>query len=107
MTRRMVGILKRRQEASHDRPFNLNEHQIHRAWSWAREQEGIEDAGRLVLYSLRKSCFQRLVDAGIEPGIIYEWLGYSLIRKEHRLAHLPLHKLIAAAEMLEGYLQPH
>ncbi len=103
MTRRVVAILKRRQEAGQDKSFNLNDMQIRMAWSWVREQLGIEDAGRLVLYSLRKTCVQRLVEAGVEPESIYGWLGYSLIPKAHRVSHLPLHKLIDAAEMLDAH----
>jgi integrase len=103
MTKRVAVILKRRQEAGQDRPFTLNDMQIRMAWTWARERIGIDDASRLVLHSLRKSCAQRLVDAGVEPGVIYAWLGYAAIWKEHRLAPLPLHKLTAAAEMLDAH----
>jgi integrase len=102
MTKRVASILKRRQESGQDRLFTLNDMQIRMAWSWARERLGIDDASTLVLHSLRKSCAHRLVEVGVDPGVIYEWLGYSLIRKEHRLARLPLHKLIAAADMLEN-----
>ena len=102
MTRRVVAVLKRRHEVGHDKPFGFNQHQIHRAWSWAREKIGIEGADRLILYSLRKSCVQRLIDAGVEPEILYAWLGFAAIGKERRSPHLPLHKLTAAAEMLDA-----
>ncbi|CAG0965140.1 hypothetical protein ANAEL_00858 [Anaerolineales bacterium] len=102
MTRRVATILKRRQEAGQDRPpFNLSDMQIRMAWSWARVRIGIDDAGSLVLYSLRKSCAKRLVDAGVDLAIVYAWLGYGAIRKEHRSVRLPLKKLKTAAEMLD------
>ncbi len=56
----------------------------------------------MVVHSLRKSCAQRLIDAGVDIAIIYTWLGHPAVQKERRLAPISFRKLVAAAEMLES-----
>jgi len=106
MTSRVATILKRRQESYKDKSFNLNEMQLRMAWRWVKEQLGIIDV-RFVLHSLRKTCAQRLVDAGVRLDIIQDWLGYSSLKMGRRLAPLPQKKLTEAAEMLERYNLSH
>jgi integrase len=105
MTSRVATILERRLEPEQERLFNLTEVQIRLAWSWVKAQIGIADSDRLVLHSLRKACAQRLVEAGVYMGIVYEWLGHPTMRHEHGLARLPLRKLTEAAKLLEQYNQ--
>jgi integrase len=104
---RVASILKRRRALGQDKPFILNQIQIHKAWSWARTQIKVADTDKLLLYSLRKTCAQRLFDAGINMGIICEWLGHTDIRYGYKLAPLSLKKLTDAANLLEQYNQSH
>jgi integrase len=101
MTKRVTAILNRRLAAGNEILFILPVHHVQRAWSWAKEQAGIDDPSTLVLHSLRKACAQRLMDAKVDLRIIYEYLGHPEKWREHRLAPMPHHKLITAADMLE------
>lgn len=107
MTNRVATILHSRLEANQDKPFYLNEIQIRIAWRWAIEQMGLDEPGRLVLHSLRKTCAQRLIDSGVYIEVIYEWLGHPATRKERSKAPLPTKKLTEAAKALEQYNLPH
>jgi len=107
MTGRVAIILKRRQEENQDKPFSLNDIQLRKAWTWAKDELGITDPRRLVLHSLRTTCVRRLMDAGVDLEIICEWLGRHEVRNIHRKAPLPLKKLTEAAKMLEQYNLSH
>lgn len=107
MTSRVSTILMRRQELNKDKPFNLNEMQIRIAWRWVKTEINISDPERLVLHSLRKTCAQRLVDAGVSIEVVCEWLGRHEIRNLHRKGPMPLHQLTEAATMLERYNRSH
>jgi integrase len=107
MTKRVVAILKMRQEAGHDKPFNLKEHQIHRAWSWVRVRIGIDDAHQLVLHSLRRTSASRLVNAGVALDIVEEWLCCNRNIGGRRRKPLTPHQLVKAAEMLENSARTH
>jgi len=106
MTTRVAAILKGRQEIDQQKPFNINEFQISRAWYWVKEQIGLKDDNHFVLYALRKTCGYRLFNAGVELEIIQDWLGYRTIQPR-RLSPLPLLKLVHAAELLDKWLKNH
>jgi integrase len=107
MTMRVAAILKRRLAAGDQLLFVLPVHQVQMAWSWAKEQARIDDPCTLTLYSLRKTCAQRLMDAKVDLMIICEYLGHPQKWREHRLAPIPHHKLISAADMLETFISSH
>lgn len=87
MTTRVAAILKRRQEIDSQKPFNINDFQIHRTWTWVKEQIGLKDDKYFVLYALRRTCGYRLVNAGVDLEIVKTWLGYESIRITWRLVH--------------------
>jgi integrase len=107
MTKRVAAILKRRQTVDQHKPFNLTDIQILHSWIWARGRMGLKFDKGFVLYALRRTCAFRLVNAGIEPDVIQDWLGCSRTSLHGRLAPLPIHKLLHAAEMLERIDQKH
>lgn len=102
MTKRVAAILKRRQEITQHKPFNLTAYQIERAWAWARAQIWVNGNPSLVLYSLRRTCACRLVSAGVALDIVEEWLLCNRKKGYRRLAPLTSHLLTKAAEMLEN-----
>ena len=75
MTKRVAGILNRRQEIDSQKPFSFTVFQISRAWYWVKEQVGLKDDKYFVLYALRRTCGYRLVNAGVELEIVKDWLG--------------------------------
>jgi len=77
MTKRVATILKRRQEAGQHKPFDLNDLQLKRAWTWVREQMGLKDDKGFVLHALRSTYAFRLVNAEVDLNLIKKWLGYS------------------------------
>jgi len=77
MTTRVATILKRRQAVDQHKPFNLNEHQIRIAWTWAKEQIGLKADKSFILYALRWTCAYRLINAGANFDMIKKWLGHS------------------------------
>jgi integrase len=101
MTKRVAAIMKKRMLDDQHKPFNLNDIQIYRGWTWAKEQIGMKDDKGLVLYALRRTCAIRLVTAGVRLNIIHQWLGHSGIRP------IPPKKLIDAAKKLEKITLPH
>jgi integrase len=95
------SILKRRQEGSPAKPFNITSYQAENAWKWVRKQMGLEKDKEFVLHHLRHSFASRLAGKDISLYIIKELLGHSTIQVTEKYAHLSPGKLAEAVTVLD------
>lgn len=47
------------------------------AWDKAKERMGLKYDTQFVPYAMRHTCAKRLVDAGVHPTVIKDWLGHT------------------------------
>lgn len=69
-------------------PFNLTTMQIHRAWTKAKKEMGLENDRDFVLHMLRHTTATRLLDTTNNIVVVQKMLGHSKITTTLRYAHL-------------------
>ena len=69
---------------------------LRRHWEKARMELGLRDDDLFVFHTTRHTCATRLVDAGVYPFVIQEWLGHKSIETTLRYAHVRPENLDAA-----------
>lgn len=102
-TKRVMEILERRMLMFGSGKLfpDTNQRQLQRAWNRVRDVLGESDDPEYVMYTCRHTCASRMVQRGIEIGVVSRWLGHTNIQMTMRYAKFAPKNFEHARSVLE------
>lgn len=100
MTKRVMEIMRRRVLAR-DFPFKHSYDRCHWIFTKMREDLGLAKDKLFTIHTARHTCASRLVQRGIDPMVVKEWLGHKHLTTTQRYMHLRPKNLLNAVHVLE------
>lgn len=79
-------------------PWKFSRSQL-RYW-WDRMREGLGLGEDFVLHACRHTCATRLLERGVDPRTVQEWMGHANLKTTERYLHTTTTRLDAAAKAL-------
>lgn len=102
ITTRVREILEARMEFHpKGRLFPHTNAWMENAWNEVKDDMGLADDGEFVPYALRHTCASRLIQRGVNPVVVKNWLGHSSLTITDRYVHLNPQSMLDAVKVLE------